>query len=151
MAWASRVPDVIDVLVQRLSVADGLADVDVRDGPAIASPSARQVLGVGYAGQAEETDVEATVGRDGLTDEREQFTIRCAVAVLSGDTDVAAARQCAYGLLAAAGAAIARDRTLGGLVLRAGIGGHSLMQEQTDRGIQATVVFTVDCDAFAVR
>ena len=70
---------------------------------------------------------------------------------LNGGADIAAARTRAYELVAAAGAAIARDRTLGGIALRAGIGAVQLSQRQTDKGAQAAVVFGVDIDAFTGR
>ena len=68
--------------------------------------------------------------------------------VLNGQNDLPAARARAYALLAACGAVIRGDRSLGGTVGDSHISSHSLRQAQTPDGTVATVTFTVACDTF---
>jgi len=153
VGWSSTVPAAIGALVTAFRTAPGLEGVPVRDGPAVENQAAREVIAVGYAGDDDDLAVESETSPEGLGREpdRERYSIRCAAAVLRGATDVAAARSRAYELVAAAGEAIARDRTLGGAVMRAGVSTTSLQQSQTDRGVQVMVTFSVDCDAFTRR
>jgi hypothetical protein len=143
----------MDALVAAFNAAPELAGVTVRDGPSTSQATVREVISVGYTGTEGESDAESQLMTEGLggSSDREQFTIRCAAAALRGTTDLPAARRRAYELLSAAGAAIARDRTLGGAVMRAMVGSHSLTQGQTSDGAQAVVVFEVSCDAYSGR
>ena len=152
MAWTSRLPAAMDALVAAFNAAPELAGVTVRDGPSASQATVREVISVGYTGAEGESDADSQLTTEGLGDpSREQFSIRCAAAALRGTTDLPAARQRAYELLSAAGAAIAQDRTLGGAVMRALVGSHSLTQGQTADGAQAVVVFEVSCDAYSGR
>ena len=152
MMWASRAPDLIAALVQQFTVCPDLADVAIRDGPEIADEAADEVLSVGWSGIEGETGVESTITVDGLGNpDREMCTIRCTIGVLQGSTDIVAARARAYALLTAAGSAIASDRTLDRLALRAQIASVSLDQTQTNQGAQAVLMFAVDCDTFTAR
>ena len=152
MPWSSRVPDAMDALVAALTVAPELDGVTVRDGASVSQSTVKEIVSVGFTGEEAQSDAETTATADGLAGtDRERFTIRCAAAVLRGSTDLPAARRRAYELLSAVGAVLGRDRTLGGTVLRAMVGSHTLTQDQTDRGAQAVVVFGVDCDAFTGR
>jgi hypothetical protein len=151
--WMSTVPGIINALVRILAAAPELEGVVVRDGPAIESTAALEVLSVGWTGVEGETDIEAQLVGEGMggNPDREVSSIRCVAAVLAGNTDVAATRARAYELMTGAAVAIARDRTLQRTVMRAMIGSHSLSQDQTDRGLQAVVIFSVDCDAYTLR
>jgi hypothetical protein len=151
MQWASKLPDAMDRLVAVFAAAPDLAGVTVRDGPSASQATMQEILSVGYTGSDDETDSETQTSAEGFNParDREQFTIRCAAAVLQGAGGISAARKRAYEIVAAAGAALARDHTLGGTVLRAMIGSHSLSQDLTDRGVQVMVVFGVDCDAYS--
>lgn len=151
LVWQTRVPEAIDALVAIFTAAEGLAGVTVRDGASVSQARVTEIVSVGYTGVEGENDVDAQALTEGLggSPDREQFTIRCAAAALKGGTDLSAARRRAYELFAAAGAAIAENRTLNGAVMRAMIGSHALTQDQTDSGAQAVVVFTVDCDAYS--
>jgi hypothetical protein len=131
--------------------ASGLAGVTVRDGPSTSQATVQEIVSVGYTGGEDENDAESTLLTEGLGDgvvDREQFTIRCAAAVLRGTDDISGARGRAYELLAEAGAAIAADRKLGGAVMRAMDLSHSLDPGLTPRA-QAVVVFEVSCDAYS--
>lgn len=151
MRWASKLPDAMDGLVAVFTAAPEMAGVPVRDGPSTSQATVQEILSVGYTGSEDETDAEAQASAEGLNPvrDREQFTIRCAAAVLQGTGSISAARRRAYEIVGGAGAALARDHTLGGIVLRAMIGTHSLSQDLTDRGVQVVVVFGVDCDAYS--
>lgn len=151
MRWASKLPDAMDGLVAVFTAAPEMAGVPVRDGPSTSQATVQEILSVGYTGSEDETDAEAQASAEGLNPvrDREQFTIRCAAAVLQGTGSISAARRRAYEIVGAAGAVLARDHTLGGIVLRAMIGTHSLSQDLTDRGVQVVVVFGVDCDAYS--
>jgi hypothetical protein len=152
MAWTSRLPVAIDGLVAAFTDWPGLVGVTVRDGPSTSQATVMEMLSVGYTGGEDGTDAESTLLMEGLgPPDREQLTIRCAAAVLRGGDDLPGARRRAFELLAAAGAAIAADRTLGGTVMSAMVASHSLTQAQGTQGSQAVVVFEVSCDAYTGR
>lgn len=150
MPWMSKLPGAVDGLVAVFGAWPGLSGVTVLDGPSTSQTTLSEVLTVGWTGGDDETDAESTLLTEGLggSPDREQFTIRCAAAVLRGTNDLPGARRRAYELLGEAGAAIAADRTLQRAVMRAMVGSHSLSQELTQQGAQAIVVFEVSCDAY---
>lgn len=151
--WGSRTPELITALVQRFAAWPDLDGVTVLDGPQIGSDAVAEFLSVGWTGVEGETDAESSAAPEGLggAPDREAIIIRCAAAVLLGSVDIAAARKRAYEITAAAGSALASDRTLGRVALRAHIASTSLTQTQLTQGAQAVVVFTVECDAFTTR
>lgn len=152
MAWTSRLPAAMDALVTTFTEWPGLGGggVTVRDGPSASQATIKEIVSVGYTGGEDDNDAESTLLTEGLGGnvDREQFTIRCAAAVLRGSDDVAGARKRAYELLAEAGAALAANRSLGGSVMRAMISSHSLTMDLATNGAQAMVVFEVSCDAY---
>lgn len=163
MPWASTVPGAIAGLVAALKaqVPEGVL---VYDGPAVSESRALEVIMVGFAGERtswrgaypepaqSEVNVTATIdGQLAVTPVREQYTIQSLIAVLNGAKDVTAATARAYELLAAAGAALAADKKLGGAVALATLGNHSTTREQTAKGAVVSVVFEVNCDAWTSR
>lgn len=151
MAWSSTVPAALTALLTAMEAAPGLEGVDVRDGPVVSSTAAAEAVIVGWYGQAgDELAVDGTITQEGLAaqPDREQYVIRCAALVLNGSADMTAARARAYELAAACGAAVAADRTLGGIVMSAYVTSQSLLQQQREKGALATVEFGVGCDAF---
>lgn len=152
MAWTSRLPGAVDGLVRIFNAWPELTEAaKVLDGPTTSQATLTDVVAVGFAGGDEGLDGESTLVTEGLGGgvDRERFTIRCAAVCLRGTDDLPGARRRAYELLSLAGAAIATDRTLGGTVMRAMIGGHTLSQGFTQSGAQATVTFDVSCDAYS--
>lgn len=151
--WQSRLPEAIDALVRIFKAAEGLTDVTIRDGASVSQARLTEVLSVGYTGEDDQTDAEATVVTEGLggNPDREQISIRCVAAVAAGSTDLPTARKRAYEIFTAAASAIAANRTLGDVAMRSWISAHSLMQGQTDQGAQAAVTFTVTGDCFTRR
>lgn len=150
--WSSTAPAALAALLAALQAAPALAaPVDVRDGLKVGNSAATDAVIVGWNGKpGEALAIDATTGMEGLSGDpdREQYTIACAALSLNGAGDMTAARAGAYALLSAAGAAIAANRTLGGVVLRAGIVSHSLLQEPVQAGARATVQFGVGVDAY---
>lgn len=156
MGWSSSLPAAIDQLVLIAQQAPELEGVEVRDGPVLASDAELSVLYIGWTGGAEDVDADAQVMPDGLAGnpDQEQSVIRCTAWVLTGSTgstDVGDVRRAVYGIVSGLGAAIDRDRTLGGSVMRAAIGNHTLTQQQTTSGTQAGITFEVNTDAFTLR
>jgi molybdopterin-biosynthesis enzyme MoeA-like protein len=147
--WQSRVPDAIDALVAVFTAALAQTDVTIRDGASVSQARVTDLLSVGYTG-TEENDVDHVVSTEGLggSPDREQFTIRCAAACLRGGTDLAAARRRAYEIFGRAAAAITENRTLNQTVMRAMVDSTSLTQDQSDKGAQAVVTFSVTCDSY---
>lgn len=129
-----------------------LEGVTVKDGPALADPQATEVLAAGWGGPntGEQGDANGTFTREGLAPpDRENYTIRSALAVLNGDGDIGAARARAGVLLTAAYAAVYSDPKLGGLVMRAGAGSWSMTQDQiSDSGMRVTFTFEITIDAY---
>lgn len=151
--WGSKVPEVIDALVTAFSAQPELEGVTVWDGPRVSKSTPREMLAVGFTGVEGEAGAESTTEPDGMavSPDRETLLVRCAAAVLAGSNDIAAARRRAYDIFAAAGQAIVRDPRLGDVVLQASVGSHTLSQDQTTSGAQATVTFDVACEAFTYR
>ncbi|MFI6249046.1 hypothetical protein [Streptomyces sp. NPDC051016] len=153
MTWTSRVPDAVDALFAALSAAPEFEKAAVWDGPQVSKATPQKVLSVAFTGDEAADDVESTNSAEGLGGkvDREQFTIRCATAVLVGSTKASDARRQAYEMFAAVGAVLARDPKLGGAVMRARLGTHTFRNVQTSSGAQAVVFFGVDCDAYTGR
>jgi hypothetical protein len=150
--WQTCVPDAIDALVAVFTAALAGQDVTVRDGASVSQARVTDLLSVGYTG-TEENDVDSQLNTEGMggSPDREQFTIRCAAACLRGATDLPVARRRAYEIFGLAAAALAESRTLNGTVMRAMVDSHSLTQDQSDKGAQAVVLFTISCDSYTRR
>lgn len=160
MPWNSSVPRAITGLLAVLAAAPALEGVPVLDGPKVTESKAAEIIAVGFTGERmsrtgaypETTGpaAEATSVLEGLavSPERETAEIRCMIAVLDGSRDITAARGRAYDLLAACGQAIAANKTLGGAVMAAWVSGHTLDQDQTQKGAVVTVLFSVGTDAY---
>lgn len=152
MSWGSRQPTVLDALVALWS---GVPELDglVRDGPEPFEGADLEVLSVGHDGGEDGTATDGVISAEGMGSrpDREKFTVTCLAAVLNGANDVRAARNRAYELLGFAAEALAADRTLGGVVMRAHLQDVQLTQPQTQHGAEARLLFTVACDAYTVR
>jgi len=147
----STVPAAYDALVALLSGAD-LGGAKVLDGPVVTSSAIMEAIIVGYETDDLSAVVEGNSEPEGLSRarDRETYSITCAVQVLCGSsTDMPAARRRAYELFGLVGGALASDPRLGGAVMMASLGTHSLSQPQTQQGALAEIVFGVDCDAFS--
>jgi hypothetical protein len=150
MAWAPTTPAVITFILGLFRSGD-LGGADVLDGPEVTGSGALEVVIVGWYGQASDTlAADGTVVMEGLagSPDRESYEVRCAALVLNAAGDLALARARAYELATACGALVAANRTLGGLVLRAGVTTQALRQDQPTGGARATVEFGVAVDAY---
>jgi hypothetical protein len=152
-SWSTRLPDAIDQLVLIAQQAEELAEVDVRDGPALGDRSKPLVLYIGWTGGEADTDAEAQVAADGLlgNPDVEQSIVRCTASALLGSGTMSEARRAAYAMVSGLGAAIARNRSLNGTVMRAQIGSHALTQQQTSKGTAIAVTFEVELNNFTGR
>ncbi|WP_085214900.1 hypothetical protein [Streptomyces sp. Amel2xC10] len=133
-------------------MAAELDGVTVWDGPELSKAVPKEMLSIAFTGDENDSDIDSSALPEGMSGrDRETFTIRCAAAVLIGSGRVREARRRAYELYAGAGAAIARDPSLGRTVMRARLGTHTFKHMQTASGAQALLIFGVDCDAFTRR
>lgn len=151
MAWSPTTPAALAAILGLFQSAPALAaPVEVRYGPVVTSSPALQVVIVGWGGQASDTlAADGTLAAEGLAGnpDREQYVIRCSALVLDGGGDLMEATVRAFQLVTACGAALAANRTLSGLVLRAGISGAALRLDPS-QGARAIVEFGVQVDAY---
>lgn len=146
----STVPDVLDALVRIFSLA--LPDAQVSDGQPL--DIAGDVICVGFNGTPGAVAVTSTRTREQLSadPDREQYEISCMVSSYRGaQRNAKLVRDSVYALVDAMAAELARDQTLGGLVMRAMITTDALSQYQTTDGATADIEVTVHCDAFTRR
>lgn len=156
MTYASTCPAAITGLLAALGRSQGLAGVLVTRGGGITDPDADEVVSVGYGGVPDEAAAEGTLAQEGGAGDRdrEQYAIRCAAAVVSGDAGeqaIAAATERAFALFAACGEAIVADGRLGGAVMNAYISSWSHDAGQVSGGVSAVIRFSVSCDAYTRR
>lgn len=160
VSYVSTVPAAVAGLAAALRAWPGLAGTEVHDGPEVTASKALEVIAVGWTGErmsrtgaypdpvGPEAEVTVTVDGLSLTRVREQYPVRCLVAVRNGAKDITAATGRAYQLLSQAGATVAADKTLGGAVAMAVLGSQQLTRAQDQRGAEAVIVFEVSCDAW---
>lgn len=156
MGWFSTAPAVLDTLVvafrSGLQAAGGFEGVVVFDGPTVTEAAPLEAVTVGYADD-EVTSVDGQTAHEGLAIDRsrEQYTVNCSVAVLTGSGDNKAARARAYEIFGVLGAALASDPTLGRTVMMVQPGSMTLTLSQGPEGAVAVILFGVDVDAFTAR
>ncbi|MFC8277187.1 hypothetical protein ACFUJR_32585 [Streptomyces sp. NPDC057271] len=150
----SAVPAAIAELVEILRAAPGLSGVDVADGPPTGDQSGPDLVAVGWqpeSGQAAEAVQDFNAA--GARTRDEDFDIQCWIDSWSGDSSAATPRERVYELLGAVEDAIRASGadpaapTLNGTVLWSHLTRHSLRQQFTDDGMQASLPFTITCRA----
>jgi len=152
MTYASTVPAALAAITTAFTAAPALAGVEVTDGPPQRNSAALEALSVGWSPSEDVDAVEVTTSAEGLAvPDREQYLIHCSLGVLNGDRDLTAARARAYQIHGAAGATLAGNQSLGGVVMSAQMGDHSLRYSDTDAGMLARVNFTIRVDAYTSR
>jgi hypothetical protein len=147
----SRVPEVIDRLVQLGKADSDLKDVRVADGPEVTEDAVLDWLIVGFDGDPNGDFQSAqTVGgwSDLRTGREETWQVTVAAIAQSGDTDVKAVRDRAYAIGARVEAWLRADPSIGLPSLEAGVEATQLRQDQTDKGAQASLLLTVAGRAF---
>jgi len=146
MVW---MPSALLVLPALVDVAATVPDVAVFDGPIVANNSRTEAITIGAQPGEDIAAVEGGMAGEGYaTRQRETYTVNCAVVVLAGNDDSAAARALCSQIFAAFGSALATDQTLGGLVMRAQIGQFSWWQVPGSTGVKVSVRFGVLVDAY---
>lgn len=155
----STVPAVLDSLVALAEVAVSgkqlpkRPPVQVLDGGPH-KDTAPEVIAIGFTGIAGEAAVEntRTVEQMAADPTREQYDVTNLASSWLGDQkDPKLVRDRCYELIDALADEIARDQTLGGLLMRARVSSQLLAPEQTSKGAVATVRFIVHCDGFTGR
>ncbi|WP_432124060.1 hypothetical protein [Streptomyces sp. C10-9-1] len=147
----SRVPEVIDALVQRGQLDPELSGVRVVDGPEVADTQAQDWLIAGFDGDpgGDFQAAQTLGGWAGLgTGREEQLQVTVAAISSRGDTDVRAARMRAYEIGGRVEAWLREDPSLGLRSLEAAIEASQLTQEQDDEGVTAVLLLTVAGRAF---
>ena len=152
----STIPAVLDALVAcaRQAVA-GMTlpkrpPVQVLDGGPH-KDTKPEVIAIGFTGIAGEAAVEntRTVEQMAAEPNREQYDVTNIASVWLGEQkDPKLVRDRLFDLLDAVAGEIARDQSLGGLLMRARVSSQLLAPEQTSKGAVATVRFVVHCDGY---
>lgn len=150
MAWGTSVNAIIAALTA--SWQTQMPTVTVTDGMRVSDQFPAEAVIVGYDPQGSDTAFGVfTPGGFQVDPDMNTYTIHNTINVVNGNADIVAARTRAWQLLAVAGGAIAVDPTVGGLVMHAALGTWSLAQSQTSGGAVATLIFSVDVQAFTAQ
>ncbi|MFE9923272.1 hypothetical protein ACFYQA_17305 [Streptomyces sp. NPDC005774] len=142
----SRIPEVIETLVQLGKTDPELVDVTVADGPEVSDTAAEDWLVVGFDGDptGDFEAAQSVAEYVGLgTRREEQFQITVAAISNRGDTDIVAARKRAYEIGGRVVAWLHASPSLGLAELEASVGATRLVQDQTDQGASARLLLTV--------
>jgi hypothetical protein len=149
----SRVPAVLSYLADTFTAAPTLGQavppVRVYDGPAVTAEPATLILWVGLDDpDSDAAPLAATSERAwaGLGGQQEAIVVYCAAEAWSGTDDIRPVRTAAYQIVAAVETLVRADATgFGGNGLTAdpGVTASELRQNDTDRGAQARVVFSI--------
>ncbi|MFB7736169.1 hypothetical protein ACFC08_17645 [Streptomyces sp. NPDC056112] len=150
MAAPSRVPELIDALVAALQASPDLKGVKVVDGPLITDSAANDWVYVGFDADPEAIAPTASTTQEwaglGALAKNEDIQLTCAVLVRRGPTDVRACRVRAFEVFGAVEAVVRADPSLGlPPPTVCSISEHTIHTEQTDRGIQGRMPFTLSC------
>lgn len=144
--------DVIDQIITRASEAVPVG-VRVRDGYDFTSDPADYLMVGGddpdnvdpAASASSRKEFAAVTGWQAILDEGE---VTCVAVVRNGDADQRAARLAAVAIVAAVEGVLKADRSLGlPRVIWSRIGSEELMQDQTDAGAVARIVFVIEYQA----
>ncbi|MCI3277525.1 hypothetical protein [Streptomyces cylindrosporus] len=145
---SSRVPELIDNFVAALTAASGLSGVQVVDGPFVTDSAATEWVFVGYDGDPEGEYMTAQTTQEwaglGAKAKNEAILLTCAVLVRRGTTDVKACRKRTFEIFAEVEAVVRADPSVGMPPPSiCSIAEHTFHTEQTDRGIQGRMPFTL--------
>lgn len=157
----SRVPEVIDVLVQLAKTedayeasADHPCGVVVADGPQVTDDESPDWLVVGFDGDPD-GDFESAQTVGGWSDlgggREEEFQVTVAAISNRGDANNVAARARVYEIAARVEAWLMADPSLGLPGLEAFVGGTRLVQDQTEKGASVRLLLSVAGRGFTRR
>jgi hypothetical protein len=150
----SKVPAALDYLAALFTAAPalgggGTGPVRVYDGPVATAEAATRVLWVGLDDpDSDSAPLAATSERAwaGLGGQEETIVVYCAAEAWSGEDGIAAMRTAAYQIVAAVETLVRADATQfggNGLTADPGVTSAELRQNDTDRGAQARVTFSI--------
>ena len=150
MTASSRVPELIDAFLAALGESSDLTGVQVVDGPLVTSSAALEWVFVGYDGDPGGEFSTASTSQQwaglGALAKNEDILLTCSVLVQGGLTDVRARRVRCFEIFAAVEAVVRADPAL---TLPpptvCSISDTSFHTEQTERGVQARMPFTLTC------
>lgn len=149
MRTASTVPLVLAELVDRFTKR--LTHVSVSDGQVLPPRDVEPlILCIGFSGDPGEPVVEntRTIAQMTTDPKRESYGITCLASSWRGnEPDAQKVRDEAYGILDEVSEELARDHTLGGLVMMSRLHTDSFSQAQTNMGAVATIRFVIHIDA----
>jgi hypothetical protein len=145
--WNSTIPGTLAALVTLWENAPSLSEVLVSDGPRADVGDASEVT-VGYNGESDDsvTGVTTTDGFGG--NNKEEYTILCAVVADTGDETQDPARTAAFTIYNACCEALRADPTLGGLALHAMPGDFTVRQQAGTVGRACLILFGVNVIAY---
>ncbi|MFB7595758.1 hypothetical protein [Streptomyces sp. NPDC056160] len=150
MAAPSRVPELIDAFLAALQASAGLSGVRVVDGPLVSNSAATEWVFVGYDGDPSGEFATASTSQQwaglGAKAKNEDILLTGAVLVQRGSTAVRDCRLRCYGIFAAVETVVRADPALGlPPPTVCSISETSFHTEQTERGVQARMPFTLTC------
>lgn len=150
MTTSSRVPELLDAFLAALEAAAGLEGVEVVDGPFVSDSAAAEWVFVGYDGDPEGDYITAQTTQQwagiGAKAKNEDVTITGAVLVRQGSVAVKPCRDRTFAIFAVVEAAVRAVPSLGlPSPTVCAISEHTFHTEQTDRGIQGRLPFTLTC------
>lgn len=150
MGRASRVPELIDAFMGALTASVGLDGVKVVDGPLVTDSAASDWVFVGYDGDPEGEFMTTQTSQQwagiGAKAKNEDILLTGAVLVRRGTTDVKPLRDRLFAIFAEVEAVVRADPALGlATPTVCSISEHTFHTEQTTKGIQGRLPFTLSC------
>lgn len=149
--WRSTAPAAMKALVVMFAAHPDLAGVKVKDMGDLTDSDAPSVITVGMLNPQEDQHADATLANGSMSgrDQREDYTVHCGLAIISGDEDGGqAVRDQAFTMLASIGDCISRDSNLRNTVMIANLSAWALRIDQTNSGYRAQMTFEVAVSAF---
>lgn len=151
MTWASTIPAAMSALAGAVEASGARVLV----GPVLADAAVRPTIVIGWNGPSQDGPIVTANAEPGgfvTNPTHESYIIRCVAVVDSGSTSaeaVTATCDRAMGLFGSVVSVVAADKTLGGMVMRAGVADYSLSMQQGPRGLTAFVEFGIAVDAIS--
>lgn len=146
----TRLPDVIDALIELATAAFDPEDVLVSDGYPVNGADGGTVLAIGVDDPADELRADSGEAMQEFANaagrsRNEAGTVRCAVSTSNGDGVPKTARDAAFAVLSGVAAVVRGTSTPFDLpnVWKAGVTDVRLYQDQTEDGATALLMFTV--------
>ncbi|MET7479536.1 hypothetical protein ABZT17_34955 [Streptomyces sp. NPDC005648] len=148
MTSPSRVPELIDAFIAALEASADLDGVQIVDGPLVTDSAATEWVFVGYDGDPDGEFMTTQTTQQwaglGAKAKSEDIALVCSVLVRRGSTDVKACRMRTFAIFGAVEAVVRANPSLGlPPPTICSVAEHTFHTEQTDRGIQGRMPFTL--------